>query len=73
MADEDRERLLATLAKDNLVQWARSSEVCEILYNNKIKNELQPYVMRTIHTRNRDENHVVIGISPKQTGGKVYS
>ena len=73
VADEDRERLLATLAKDNLVQWAGSSEVCEILYSKKIKNELQPYVMRTIHTRNRDENHVVIGISPQKTGGKVYS
>jgi hypothetical protein len=73
VADEDRERLFETLAKDNLVQWAGSLEDCEILYNNRIKDELQPYVMRTIHTRNRDENHVVIGISPRKTGGKVYS
>ncbi len=63
VVDEDRDRLLKALDRDNLSIMAGSSEVFEIGYRKKINNEVIPYILRTIHTRNRDENHVVIGIS----------
>ncbi len=66
VVDEDREKLLAVLDKDNLSKLAGSSEVFEIRYRKMFKNELRSYVLRTIQTRNRDENHVVIGISQEK-------
>ena len=71
VTDEDRDRLVKILDRDNLAKWAKSSEICEISYNKMVKGEPRPYVMCTIHTRNRDENHVVIGISSGKTVGKV--
>ena len=67
VTDEDRDRLLAVLDKDNLSKLAGSSEIFEIRYVKTVKNELRSYVLRTIHTRNRDETHVVIGISPEKS------
>ena len=66
VVDEDREKLLAVLDKENLSKLAGSSEVFEIRYRKMFKNELRSYVLRTIQTRNRDESHVVIGISQEK-------
>ena len=63
VADEDVERIAKLISREQLMEWIDTNE--PLLTHFKDKQDGRLCALETVHTRNQDEQHIVIGISRK--------
>ncbi|MBR4223186.1 MAG: EAL domain-containing protein [Oscillospiraceae bacterium] len=70
VVEEDRERIADLLAKNKLMQWIGSDEPFSTHFRRVDDGEGALCTLESIHTRNQDDHHIVLGIRPPTDSAK---